>query len=380
MRNAKIYITLMSSLYMHIPFCVSICDYCDFSAIAAPERLHEEYVGLVLRELELREGLKNLETVYLGGGSPSALSIKNLRCLLVGLQKQDLKIDELKEYSMEWNPEEVNDEKIQLALDFGINRFSLGVQSLNDSLLKMLGRRHSAKTALAAFDKLNHAFSTGSADLMFCLPNQSTEDFLSDVKSFVSLGAKHISFYGMTLENHSSLQQQIRKKKILSPPEDLYPEMYLCAAEILESAGMERYEISNFAKPGHESKHNSVYWQRKPYMGAGPSAHSYLQGIRYSTPRNYLPWARWVKNGCPKSGLTQDIPSEKGREIEAVWLALRTREGLSLSGYEHEFGKKFSLEKAEPFIKKQWLTINEGRLQLKTSGLLWLDKIILKIL
>jgi len=353
----------MPSLYIHVPFCASICGYCDFCAMPVPERLHGEYVDLVLRELELRANY-GFETVYLGGGSPSVLSAANLRKLLSGLQK-----GKFKEFSMEWNPEQVSEEKIDIALKFGINRFSLGIQSLNDNLLKMLGRKHTAKTALEAFEKLNSAFGTGNCDLMFCLPNQSTENFLSDVKTIVGLEAKHISFYGLTIE---------KGKKLPPQPEDLYPEMYLKAAQILSEAKLDRYEVSNFALPGHESKHNQVYWKRGPYLGIGPSAHSYLNGIRSYIEGKYVPWKKWVMNGCPPSGLTEDIPSKEGKEIEAVWLALRTREGLSLKDYEREFGKEFELKKAKPFIEKKWLKLNKnGYIQLNGEGWLWLDKIFL---
>jgi oxygen-independent coproporphyrinogen-3 oxidase len=361
---------IASALYIHVPFCASICHYCDFCAMPVPERLHNEYVDLVLQELEQRkkDGLKDFKTAYLGGGSPSALSLGNLRKLLTGLHKLGLKPNE--EFSMEWNPEEVNDEKIKLALDFGATRFSLGVQSLNNRLLEILGRRHSSKTALAAFEKLNNSFSTGSCDLMFCLPSQSTEDFLKDVQTFINMGIKHISFYGLTLDAS-------KKKKLPPQPEDLYPEMYLQASEILQSAGLHRYEVSNFAMPSHESKHNMIYWKRTPYMGVGPSAHSYLNGVRSYMNGKYIPWKKWVLNGCHENELTQDIPSEDGKEIEAVWLALRTREGLSLKGYERKFGKKFDMKKIEPFIQKGWLLANEGYIQANNEGWLWLDSMVI---
>lgn len=317
-----------------------------------PERLHGEYADLVLQELNLRA--KKFGTVYLGGGSPSALSSENLRKLLASLQTNE-------EFTMEWNPDEVSDEKIKIALDFGVNRFSLGVQSLNNNLLKMLGRRHSAKTALNAFEKLNNAFSTGSCDLMFCLPGQSTADFLSDVETLVNLNAKHISFYGLTLK---------KEKKLPPQPEDLYPEMYLKAAEILEAAGLHRYEVSNFAMQGHESKHNLVYWKGGDYLGIGPSAHSYLSGVRSYVQGKYLPWKKWVLSGCPQDGLTLDIPSADGKKIESAWLALRTSEGLS----------KFDLKKAQPFIEKGWLAMDGENIRLNGDGWLWLDKIILEIL
>jgi len=253
-------------------------------------------------------------------------------------------------------------------LEFGINRFSLGIQSLNDDLLKMLGRKHTAKNALEVFEKLNSAFGTGNCDLMFCLPNQSTENFLSDVKTLASLGAKHISFYGLTLE---------KGKKFPPQPEELYPEMYLKAAQILSEAKLDRYEVSNFALPGHESKHNMVYWKRGSYLGAGPSAHSYLRGIRSYVEGKYVPWKKWVMSGCPQSGLTEDIPSAEGSEMEAVWLSLRTKEGLSLKDYEREFGKEFELKKAKPFIEKKWLELDKDHIRLNGEGWLWLDKIFL---
>jgi len=323
----------------------------------APERLHDEYVDLLLRELELRRQ-SSFETIYLGGGSPSVLNVKNLQKLLTGLQTN--------EFSMEWNPEQVNDEKIKLALDLGINRFSLGIQSLNDDLLKMLGRRHSAKQALDAFEKLNKNFKTGSADLMFCLPNQSTEMFLRDVETLINKKAKHISFYGLTLKKNNKLPPQ---------PEDLYPEMYLKAVEILSEAKLDRYEVSNFALPGHESKHNQVYWKGGSYLGVGPSAHSYLNGVRSYVEGKYAQWKKWVIAGCPQSGLTLDIPSAEGRDMETIWLSLRTREGLSL----REFGKKFDMEKAKPFIEKGWLKLEEGCVRLSGEGWLWLDRIVLPI-
>jgi len=349
------------SLYIHVPFCASICNYCDFCAMPAPERLHDEYVSLVLKEISARAHCDTPSTIYIGGGSPSALSTNNLKKLLASLKTSG-------EFTMEWNPEQVTDEKIKLAQDFGVNRFSLGIQSLNDNLLKTLGRRHSAKMALNALEKLNSAFNTGSCDLMFCLPGQSTEDFLNDVNSLANIDLKHISFYGLTLKKHSKLPPQ---------PEDLYPEMYLKATEILQSVGFYRYEVSNFAKRGHESKHNLVYWKRGPYLGVGPSAHSYLKGIRYYVEGKYLPWKKWVLGGCLQSNLTQDIPSAEGKEIEAVWLALRTKEGLSLKSYEQEFGKKFEIEKARPFIKKGWMMLNKDSLALNGEGWLWLDKILL---
>jgi oxygen-independent coproporphyrinogen-3 oxidase len=333
-----------------------------------PKRLHCEYVDLLLQELKLRAkaGLKHFETAYLGGGSPSALSTENLQKLLAGLQKHGLQTNKLKEFSMEWNPEQVSEERINLALEYGINRFSLGVQSLDDGLLKMLGRKHFAKQALAAFIKLNEKFKTGSADLMFCLPNQSTENFLSDVKTLVDQKAKHISFYGLALKNKNKLPPQ---------PEELYPEMYLKATEILSKAGLDRYEVSNFAMPNHESRHNIVYWKRGSYLGVGLSAHSYLDGIRSYAGAKYVPWKKWVLSGCPQNGLTLDIPSAEGREIEAIWLSLRTREGLSLENYEREFGKKFDIKKAKPFIEKGWLAEKGNFLALSGEGWLWLDRI-----
>jgi oxygen-independent coproporphyrinogen-3 oxidase len=205
---------------------------------------------------------------------------------------------------------------------------------------------------------------------MFCLPNQNTENFLTDVKTLINMNAKHISFYGLTLKKNN---------KLPPPPEDLYPEMYMKAAEILNEAGLIRYEVSNFAMPSHESRHNLVYWKRGDYLGIGPSAHSYLNGVRSFASEKYLPWKKWVLNGCPQNGLTTDIPNAEGKEIEAIWLALRTKEGLSLKSYEQEFGKKFSLKNAEPFIEKGWLAINGDYIRLNGEGWLWLDKIVIEI-
>ena len=362
-----------------------------------PERIHDEYVEFVLQELKLRAEGKKFNTIYLGGGSPSILSEKNLQKILNALNtprqhtppfghpfgigechhskrgEEELStvfsnpfsilhspfsIPNL-EFTMEWNPEQVSDEKIKIARDFGVNRFSLGIQSLNDDLLKVIGRRHNAKEALNAFEKLNSAFDTGSCDLMFCLPRQTTEDFLNDVKMMIDKGAKHLSFYGL-------------KSERMEGNEDLYPEMYLKAAEILNKAGLERYEISNFAKAGHESKHNLAYWKGGEYLGVGPSAHSFLNGVRVFFEGKYSAWKKWVLAGCPKTALTEDIPSEEGKKLESAWLALRTREGID--------AEEIDMKKAEPYIKKRWLELCENKIRLKGDGWLWLDKLILEIL
>lgn len=358
-----------TALYIHVPFCSSICVYCDFCAMKVPERIHNEYIDLILEEIKLRAKscISGLETIYLGGGSPSVLSINNLQKLLNGLQKIGLQTNRLKEFTMEWNPEQVSKEKIELALSYGINRFSLGIQSFNNDLLKILKRNHSAKDALIAFEKLNEKFSTGNADLMFCLPGQNTEMFLADIKTLVKLKAKHISFYGLTLKKHNKLPPQ---------PEDLYPEMYLKATELLEESGLHRYEVSNFAKPGNESKHNMVYWKMEPYLGAGPAAHSYLNDVRSCAGEKYSVWKKWVLNGCLQEGLNIDVVSSEGKEIEFVWLSLRTKEGLSLERYKAMFNKEFDIKKAEPFIEKGSLILKDNFLKLNAEGWLWLDKIL----
>lgn len=366
----------MLALYVHVPFCARVCHYCDFAVLRAPARLHREYVDLVLREIALRAptGLQGVRTAYLGGGTPSALDSRLLTALCNELR--GLGLGDLTEFSMEFNPEQVGPEIIAAALAGGVDRYSLGLQSLDDVQLQRLGRTHNAQEGLAAWDQLRSAsFRTGSVDLMFNLPGQTLPDFLRDVGKVVERRPDHVSFYGLTVEKQTLLGQQVQRGEAVIE-EDLYGEMYKGAIALLSKAGLERYEVSNCARPGHESRHNSVYWRRESYLGVGPGAHSYLSGVRLAGPKTYARWREWVLAECPDSGLERDELDRSARMTEALWLSLRCRSGLDRSQFASEFGLELPEDILERYIKLGWLSSAKGVLSLQGEGWLYMDSVV----
>jgi len=366
----------MLALYVHVPFCARVCHYCDFAVLRAPARLHREYVGLVLRETALRAptGLEGVRTAYLGGGTPSALDPHLLTTLCSELHS--LGLGDLTEFSMEFNPEHVRPEIIEAALKGGVDRYSLGLQSLDDSQLRRLGRTHSAQEGLTAWEQLRAApFRTGSVDLMFNLPGQTLSDFLRDVGRVVERKPDHVSFYGLTVEKQTLLGQQVQRGEAVIE-EELYGEMYNGAIALLSDAGLSRYEVSNCARPGHESQHNSVYWRREPYLGVGPGAHSYLNGVRLAGPKTYARWREWVLAGCPESGLERDELDRSARMTEALWLSLRCRSGLDRLQFASEFGLELPEDIVDRYVGRGWLGSANGVLTLQGDGWLYMDTLV----
>lgn len=366
----------MLALYLHIPFCAQVCHYCDFAVLRAPHRMHHEFIQLLAKELALRapQGLADVQTAYLGGGTPSVLAPHELRELLSLLHHQGL--GALQEFSMEFNPDQVHSDLIEVALQGGVNRYSMGLQSLDDSMLSFLGRTHTADQGLKAWDLLAQSgFRTGSVDLMFNLPGQSLNRFLEDVKRVLERSPQHVSFYGLSVERNTLLGQKVSKGQWVVE-EELYAPMYQGAIAILSATGLHRYEVSNCAIPGHESLHNQVYWQRKPYLGVGPGAHSFLQGVRLSGPRHYAQWREWVLAGCPHSGLECDPLDRNAQMMECIWLSLRCESGLDLQAFAHEFGGSLPPQAWEPYVQKGWLVYESGRLRLMGEGWLFMDSVV----
>lgn len=367
---------MMRALYVHIPFCARVCHYCDFAVLQAPARLHREYVELLLQEIMQRApmGLAAVRTAYLGGGTPSALAPELLAELLEGLRR--LGLGALDEFSMEFNPEQVSSELAQVARSGGVDRYSLGLQSLDDSLLRMLGRTHDAAAGLAAWETLRGAgFRTGSVDLMFNLPGQRVDDFLHDVRTIAGRGPDHVSFYGLTVERRTLLGQRVARGD-WTVDEDLYGDMYNGAIASLAEAGLERYEVSNCARLGHESLHNQVYWRREPYLGVGPGAHSFLDGVRLAGPRAYARWRDWVRAGCPESLMERDELDRSARITEALWLSLRCRAGLDLAAFAREFGIEVPVDILQKQERRHWLRLDGGRALLTGDGWLFMDSLV----
>lgn len=264
------------ALYLHIPFCVKRCGYCDFatSAVERDSPIIDEYVESLVMDIRRasREGkLGAIETVYLGGGTPSYIGMRRLSMLLYALS-MSMHLEPEVECTMEANPESLTAPMVRDIWALGVNRLSLGVQSFDDEVLSILGRAHNAEAARAAVRAARERFENVSVDLMCGIPGQSAESFAESVREAVALGANHVSVYPLTIEPHTPFDAAIMRGEMLEPDEDAEAAAMEEAQRILEDAGFHRYEVASYARPGFESRHNTAYWTGKPYLGLGRSA------------------------------------------------------------------------------------------------------------
>ena len=382
----------MFGIYIHVPFCAKICDYCDFRVMPANARLFEEYTGLLEREIRAfaemhpvshlespQNVLSQARTLYLGGGTPSILPGACLERIFAVLASCGVRVESLEEVSMEFNPESCTEESVQTALSCGVRRFSLGLQTFSQSLLDRIGRRRTVERGFEALRLLTSLPQAKvSADLMFDLPGQSVESFLSDVDRLSGFPLGHLSFYGLNVGERTLLGGRVARGEE-NIDESLYEPMYLGGVEILEKKGFARYEVSNFAKPGDESLHNMNYWNRGEYIGFGPGAHSYFDGRRFCAPEIYPRWRDYVNAGSPDASLTYDNLDKDDVLTERVWLSLRQRSGLDLNALAAD-GISVSPEGYELWTKKGFATLDGGILKLVGRGWIFMDSIVTDVL
>lgn len=369
----------MFGIYIHSPFCKKVCDYCDFHVMPYIPKLFQEYTDLVCREIQLFELahpgiLASARTLYLGGGTPSELPAGALRQIFQCLSDVGVEISSLKEVSMEFNPESTTPEKVENALDLGVRRLSLGLQTFDPELLKVVGRSHSVECGLSALQYLTGLSQVQvSGDLMFNLPSQTLQGFLDDVDRLSDFPLNHISFYGLTVSPRTALGHRIAKG-CLFVDEDLYEPMYLGGVEILDGKGFKRYEVSNFARPGFESVHNRNYWDRGEYAGFGPGAHSFMGMSRFYAPEMYPRWREYVKNGARQSDLNVDSLNGEDVLAELIWLSLRQAKGLELKSLQ-EVGFSLDERLVSKWVQKKYLVKEKGSVRLEGRGWLFMDDI-----
>jgi oxygen-independent coproporphyrinogen-3 oxidase len=367
-------------LYVHVPFCVRKCGYCAFHSgpFSAPEA--ERYVGLVLNELDCRAkalGRRTVETVYIGGGTPSLLTPAQIGAILEGAASR-FDLEAGAEITLEANPESaLKTGFLGEVRTLGVNRLSLGVQSLRDDLLATLGRSHDAARArLAARSAREAGFSNLSLDMIWGLPGQDVSAWLEDLAGIVALAPEHVSCYGLSLEEGAPLAESVVAGRLSLPDEEEGARMYLEGSAYLESQGYGHYEISNYARPGRESRHNRGYWSGRDYLGLGPAAVSTLDGRRWANPAGLDEYARTVAAGVEREGteaLTADV-----RRQEMVMLALRTRDGLDLQEFMAATGIEFP--RRDPAVERLrssgLVRLGAGRLQLTREGMLVSNSVI----
>jgi oxygen-independent coproporphyrinogen III oxidase len=316
-------------LYVHIPFCARICPYCAFYKDLLDRSQTQRFCEAVLGELEQLVAAHEIfaSTIYFGGGTPTALNIAQLDLLLRGFH-QLLDLSRLAEWTVEANPGSVSARKAGVLKQFEINRISLGVQSWDDDLLKLLGREHNARQAEESFWILRDAgFTNISVDLMFGLPSQTTDQWRKTLEKTISLCPEHISAYCLTYEEDTEFFVRQSRGEFSADP-DLEAEFFEMSMSILQAAGYEHYEISNYARLGFESVHNRAYWSGKDYLGIGPSAFSTIGLQRWHNVPNYRKYIERILSGRSAIGSTETLTHEMKRS-EKIALSLRTRDGVA---------------------------------------------------
>ena len=328
-------LTKPTSAYVHIPFCTQICYYCDFSKVFIKNQPVDEYLQALIREFESYD-IKKLRTLYIGGGTPTSITAEQLEYLLTNLTKH-LDLSVLEEFTIETNPGDLTEDKIEVLKHSAVNRVSLGVQTFNDKHLKQIGRSHNEAQIYSTISNLKEAgFHNISIDLIYALPGQTMEDVKENVAKAIALDIPHLSLYSLILEHHTVFMNKMRRGKLQLPKEDLEAEMFEYIISELEANGFEHYEISNFTKPGFESRHNLMYWDNAEYFGVGAGASGYLNGVRY---RNRGPIQHYLKAVAQGNArLSEEKLTKDEMMEEELFLGLT---GVSIARFEEKFGLSF---------------------------------------
>ena len=357
-----------SGIYIHIPFCRQKCLYCDFCSfpVASAESI-ASYVSALVDEIERnaeKYRRRAVDTVYFGGGTPTLLTPKQFEAILTSLGGVfDISHDS--EITVECNPATANEQYFAELRSLGINRVSIGVQSANQNELSALGRIHSFGDAVKTVEDAKKAgFSNVSADIMFGIPEQTEESFLFTLESICKLDIPHISAYGLKIESGTPFAKN--HKSLVLPDEDSEYNMYETAVKLLSQHGIERYEISNFAKKGYASRHNLKYWQYYDYIGFGVSAHSFVDGIRYSNSRDIKAYV----NGLDIRDSFERIDN-RAAENEYVMLGMRLSDGIDTTIFEKRFGESFESKfgpALSPFVKSGHVIFENGICRFSNTG------------
>ncbi|HGI5152606.1 TPA: radical SAM family heme chaperone HemW [Streptococcus agalactiae] len=369
-----------TSAYVHIPFCTQICYYCDFSKVFIKNQPVDAYLQALIREFRSYD-ITELRTLYIGGGTPTSISAVQLDYLLTELIR-DLNLNTLEEFTIEANPGDLTVDKIEVLQKSAVNRVSLGVQTFNDKHLKRIGRSHNEAQIYSTIDALKTAgFQNISIDLIYALPGQTMDDVRSNVAKALSLNIPHLSLYSLILEHHTVFMNKMCRGKLHLPTEDLEAEMFEYIISEMERNGFEHYEISNFTKPGFESRHNLMYWDNVEYYGVGAGASGYLDGIRYRNRGPIQHYLKGVSEGNAR--LSEEVLSKNEMMEEELFLGLRKKEGVSIGKFEQKFGTSFEKRYGQIVQELQsdgLLKENNGFIQMTKKGLFLGDTVAEKFI
>ncbi|MCI7678266.1 MAG: radical SAM family heme chaperone HemW [Streptococcus orisratti] len=369
-----------TSAYVHIPFCTQICYYCDFSKVFIKNQPVDAYLQALIHEFESYK-IEQLRTLYIGGGTPTAISAEQLDYLLSHLTKK-LDLSQLEEFTIEANPGDLTPDKIAVLEKSAVNRISLGVQTFNDKQLKRIGRSHNEAQIYESIDSLKGAgFDNISIDLIYALPGQTMADVKENVAKAIALDIPHLSLYSLILEHHTVFMNKMRRGKLNLPTEDLEADMFDYIIAKLESHGFEHYEISNFTKPGRESRHNLMYWDNAEYYGVGAGASGYIDGVRYRNRGPIQHYLKGVAQGNPR--LEEEVLTKQEMMEEEFFLGLRKKEGVSISRFEEKFAENFSNcygDIVEKLTRDGLVQVTDGRLRMTKKGLFLGDTVAEKFI
>ena len=330
---------MQNQIYVHIPFCAAKCNYCAFNSCVAFTAEREEYADMLIAEISNFKAQENFSvaTIYFGGGTPTILSLNQLNKIFSAVQK-NFSVDDDAEITIETNHGTVNENFLRGLREIGFNRLSIGVQSFNDALLKILGRIHDSRTAIETVTAAKNFFDNVSVDLIYGVPQQTLDDVKADVEQAAQLDVEHISIYGLEVEHGTKFFELKAQGKLSLPNENLCGEMYEYITRTLPTLDYNRYEVSNFAKAGRESRHNSGYWTGAKYFGFGAGAHSYDGHFRKSNVANFETYIKKIRAGSDVSQI-EEVVTERAAMEEFCFLGLRMTRGIDAKIFLERFGK-----------------------------------------
>ena len=362
-------------IYIHIPFCVKKCSYCDFVSFCSDEKIWEQYTNAVVCEIENKkiENPKKVTTIYIGGGTPSLIP-ENYIVKIINTVKSRFKIEESAEITIEVNPGTVTEKKLVAYKNVGINRISIGLQSAEDRILKLIGRIHNYQTFLSTYNLTrNIGFENINVDLMLAIPTQTKEELLNTLNKVIELKPNHISLYSLIVEENTEIKKALEVGNLEYVDEKVEREMYWKTKRILEKNGYFHYEISNFAKRGFESKHNMDCWNQEEYIGFGIAAHSYINNKRFSNISNLEEYIKNInEENFEKNIELHENQTKQDKMKEYMMIGLRKIDGISISEFERRFRIsplfyfRFEIDK---LVKENLLEVDLDYIKLTKKGL-----------
>ena len=374
---------LTAGIYIHTPFCRVKCMYCDFYSVADKDFEMPSFFDALLKEIELCETDTNnwtIDTIFIGGGTPSLTDPRHIEKLIRTLESK-FDLSNVTEFTMEANPGEAPAERLKAFYDLGVNRLSMGVQSLEPDLLQFLTRIHGPEAVFKTFDGARKAgFDNINCDLIFNIPGQTMDIWKRDLQTIIDLNPEHLSCYSLTVEEGTQLYQYVNRGKVTMPSDDQSADLYLWTQSIMAKNGYEQYEISNWSKPENECRHNLHYWEIDPYLAFGPSAHGFDGKIRFSNIRNL---DGYIKNLCDGKSPRQDHYelSDKDRTNEMIGFGLRINNGVNLNQIPESFREAVNQSIIDNHSKwDDYLVIEDDRIKLTSAGFAFADGIAVDLM